>query len=196
MKGLENKKIIKSDYLKWLQLKQLLKAFYTYDQTVLKGDGALFHIKALSVMDGMTGCDEGQALMEKWLGVDKISDDNLYMRAVTYNQKSLIDQYNAKSPEITSLTWDQSQSSLKGLIAAFVSADQLWEQWLADPNNKVNDLKWYNPARALPWISEITRSVAKWSLHYNASPLIAKKLSRVSFIAYAHSSLLTDKVPK
>lgn len=144
----------------------------------------------------MTGCDQGQALMEKWLGVDKISDDNLYMRAVTYNQKSLIDQYNAKSPEITSLKWDQTQSSLKGLIAAFVSADQLWEQWLADPNNKVNDLKWYNPARALPWISEITRSVAKWSLQYNASPLIAKKLSRVSFIAYAHSSLLTDKVPK
>ena len=185
-----------SDHLKWLQSKQLLKAFYTYDQTVLKGDGALFHIKALSVMDGMTGCDEGQALMEKWLGVDKISDDNLYMRAVTYNQKSLIDQYNAKSPEITSLTWDQTQSSLKGLIAAFVSADQLWEQWLADPNNKINDLKWYNPARTLPWISEITRSVAKWSLQYNASPLIAKKLSRVSFIAYAHSSLLTDKVPK
>jgi len=185
-----------SDHLKWLQSKQLLKAFYTYDQTVLKGDGALFHIKVLSLIRGMTGCDQGQALMEKWLGVDKISDDNLYMRAVTYNQKSLIDQYNAKSPEITSLTWDQTQSSLKGLIAAFVSADQLWEQWLADPNNKVNDLKWYNPARALPWISEITRSVAKWSLQYNASPLIAKKLSRVSFIAYAHSSLLTDKVPK
>lgn len=185
-----------SDHLQWLQSKQLLKAFYTYDQTVLKGDGALFHIKVLSLINGMTGCDQGQALMEKWLGVDKISDDNLYMRAVTYNQKSLIDQYNAKSPEITSLTWDQSQSSLKGLIAAFVSADQLWEQWLADPNNKVNDLKWYNPAKALPWISEITRSVAKWSLQYNASPLIAKKLSRVSFIAYAHSSLLTDKVPK
>ncbi|MHA3981802.1 T6SS effector BTH_I2691 family protein [Acinetobacter venetianus] len=185
-----------SDHLQWLQSKQLLKAFYTYDQTVLKGDGALFHIKVLSLINGMTGCDQGQALMEKWLGVDKISDDNLYMRAVTYNQKSLIDQYNAKSPEITSLTWDQSQSSLKGLIAAFVSADQLWEQWLADPNNKVNDLKWYNPAKTLPWISEITRSVAKWSLQYNASPLIAKKLSRVSFIAYAHSSLLTDKVPK
>lgn len=185
-----------SDHLKWLQSKQLLNAFYVYDQTVLKGDGALFHIKALSVMNGMTGCDEGQALMEKWLGVDKISDDNLYMRAVTYNQKSLIDEYNAKSPEITSLTWDQTQTSLKGLIAAFVSADQLWEQWLADPTNKINELKWYNPARTLPWISEITRSVAKWSLQYNANPLIAKKLSRVSFIAYAHSSLLTDKVPK
>ncbi|ENU30489.1 hypothetical protein F991_01625 [Acinetobacter sp. CIP-A165] len=185
-----------SDHLKWLQSKQLLKAFYIYDQTVLKGDGALFHIKALSVMNGMTGCDEGQALMEKWLGVDKISDDNLYMRAVTYNQKSLIDEYNAKSPEITSLTWDQTQTSLKGLIAAFVSADQLWEQWLADSTNKINELKWYNPARTLPWISEITRSVAKWSLQYNANPLIAKKLSRVSFIAYAHSSLLTDKVPK
>lgn len=185
-----------SDHLKWLQSKQLLNAFYVYDQTVLKGDGALFHIKALSVMNGMTGCDEGQALMEKWLGVDKISDDNLYMRAVTYNQKSLIDEYNAKSPEITSLTWDQTQTSLKGLIAAFVSADQLWEQWLADPTNKINELKWYNPARTLPWISEITRSVAKWSLQYNVNPLIAKKLSRVSFIAYAHSSLLTDKVPK
>ncbi|MQZ30042.1 hypothetical protein F4U02_03280 [Acinetobacter haemolyticus] len=185
-----------SDHLKWLQSKQLLSAFYVYDQTVLKGDGALFHIKALSVMNGMTGCDEGQALMEKWLGVDKISDDNLYMRAVTYNQKSLIDEYNAKSPEITSLTWDQTQTSLKGLIAAFVSADQLWEQWLADPTNKINELKWYNPARTLPWISEITRSVAKWSLQYNVNPLIAKKLSRVSFIAYAHSSLLTDKVPK
>ncbi|RLZ08909.1 hypothetical protein EAH57_07760 [Acinetobacter sp. 2JN-4] len=185
-----------SDHLKWLQSKQLLNAFYIYDQTVLKGDGALFHIKALSVMNGMTGCDEGQALMEKWLGVDKISDDNLYMRAVTYNQKSLIDEYNTKSPEITSLTWDQTQTNLKGLIAAFVSADQLWEQWLADPTNKINELKWYNPARTLPWISEITRSVAKWSLQYNANPLISKKLSRVSFIAYAHSSLLTDKVPK
>jgi len=134
--------------------------------------------------------------MEKWLGVEKISDDNLYMRAVTYNQKNLIDQYNAKSSEITSLTWDQTQSNLKSLIAAFVSADQLWEQWLADPNNKVNDLKWYNPAKSLLWISEITRSVTKWSLQYNVNSLIGKSLARVSFIAYAHSSLLTDKVPK
>ena len=174
----------------------MLNAFYVYDQAILKEYGALFHVHVLSVMDGMTGCDEGQALMEKWLGVEKISDDNLYMRAVTYNQKSLIDQYNAKSSEITSLSWDQTQSSLKGLIAAFVGADQLWEQWLADPNNKVNDLKWYNPAKSMLWISEITRSVTKWSLKYNTNPLIAKSLSRVSFIAYAHSSLLTDKVPK
>ncbi len=185
-----------SDHIKWLQSKQLLNAFYVYDQAILKEYGALFHVHVLSVMDGMTGCDEGQALMEKWLGVEKISDDNLYMRAVTYNQKSLIDQYNAKSSEITSLSWDQTQSSLKGLIAAFVGADQLWEQWLADPNNKVNDLKWYNPAKSMLWISEITRSVTKWSLKYNTNPLIAKSLSRVSFIAYAHSSLLTDKVPK
>ena len=62
----------------------------------------------------------------------------------------------------------------KSLIAAFVSADQLWEQWLADPNNKINELKWYNPAKSLLWISEITRSVAKWSLQYNINPLIAK----------------------
>ncbi|KYQ85329.1 hypothetical protein AWW72_05050 [Acinetobacter sp. NRRL B-65365] len=185
-----------SDHIKWLKSKQLLNAFYVYDQTILKEYGALFHVHALAVMDGMTGCDEGQALMEKWLGVEKISDDNLYMRAVTYNQKNLIDQYNAKSSEITSLTWDQTQSSLKSLIAAFVSADQLWEQWLADPNNKVNDLKWYNPAKSLLWISEITRSVTKWSLQYNINPLISKSLARVSFIAYAHSSLLTDKVPK
>lgn len=185
-----------SDHIKWLKSKQLLNAFYVYDQTILKEYGALFHVHALAVMDGMTGCDEGQALMEKWLGVEKISDDNLYMRAVTYNQKNLIDQYNAKSSEITSLTWDQTQSSLKSLIAAFVSADQLWEQWLADPNHKVNDLKWYNPAKSLLWISEITRSVTKWSLQYNINPLISKSLARVSFIAYAHSSLLTDKVPK
>lgn len=91
----------------------MLNAFYVYDQTILKEYGALFHVHALAVMDGMTGCDEGQALMEKWLGVEEISDDNLYMRAVTYNQKNLIDQYNAKSSEITSLTWDQTQSSLK-----------------------------------------------------------------------------------
>ncbi|MFH3693225.1 T6SS effector BTH_I2691 family protein [Acinetobacter baumannii] len=185
-----------SDHIKWLKSKHLLNAFYVYDQTILKEYGALFHVHALAVMDGMTGCDEGQALMEKWLGVEEISDDNLYMRAVTYNQKNLIDQYNAKSSEITSLTWDQTQSSLKSLIAAFVSADQLWEQWLADPNNKINELKWYNPAKSLLWISEITRSVAKWSLQYNINPLIAKRLSRVSFIAYAHSSLLTDRVPK
>ena len=185
-----------SDHIKWLKSNHLLNAFYIYDQTILKEYGALFHIHALAVMDGMTGCDEGQALMEKWLGVAKISDDNLYMRAVTYNQKNLIDQYNAKSSEIISLTWDQTQSSLKSLIAAFVSADQLWEQWLADPNNKVNNLKWYNPAKSLLWISEITRSVTKWSLQYNVNPLIAKSLARVSFIAYAHSSLLTDRVPK
>ncbi len=113
-----------------------------------------------------------------------------------HKPKILLGIISGKSPEITSLTWDQTQTSLKGLIAAFVSADQLWEQWLADPTNKINELKWYNPARTLPWISEITRSVAKWSLQYNVNPLIAKKLSRVSFIAYAHSSLLTDKVPK
>ncbi len=38
--------------------------------------------------------------------------------------------------------------------------------------------------------------MTKWSLQYNVNPLIAKNLARVSFIAYAHSSLLTDKVPK
>ena len=90
----------------------MLNAFYVYDQTILKEYGALFHVHALAVMDGMTGCDEGQALMEKWLGLKKFLTI-IYICEQSLITKNLIDQYNAKSSEITSLTWDQTQSSLK-----------------------------------------------------------------------------------
>ncbi|MEX3013628.1 hypothetical protein AB3515_12565 [Acinetobacter baumannii] len=76
-----------SDHIKWLKSKHLLNAFYVYDQTILKEYGALFHVHALAVMDGMTGCDEGQALMEKWLGLKKFLTIIYICRAVTYNQK-------------------------------------------------------------------------------------------------------------
>ena len=185
-----------NDHINWLKSNALLQALHAYDQNEVKEYGFLFHTHVMAMLHGMSGFDAGQALLEEWLSAAKVDDKNLYYRAVCYNQKGLIEKFNNCAPSLMTLTWDQSQGTLKNTIATFVAFDQLWDEWLTTGKYKVDELKWYNPAKSVYWISEITRTVTKWSLQYNLNSKMAAGLAKISFIAYAHGSLLTNKVPK
>ncbi|WP_277950500.1 T6SS effector BTH_I2691 family protein, partial [Acinetobacter sp. Res13-Abat-PEC12-P5-02] len=185
-----------NDHINWLKSNALLQALHAYDQNEVKEYGFLFHTHVMAMLHGMSGFDVGQALLEEWLSAAKVDYKNLYYRAVCYNQKSLIEKFNNCAPSLMTLTWDQSQGTLKNTIATFVAFDQLWDEWLTTGKYKVDELKWYNPAKSVYWISEITRTVTKWSLQYNLNSKMAAGLAKISFIAYAHGSLLTNKVPK
>ncbi|MDH0562611.1 hypothetical protein [Acinetobacter courvalinii] len=176
----------------------MLKAFYTYDQTVLKGDGALFHIKVLSVMYGMTGCDEGQALLETWLEVEKIANENIYMRAICYNQESLKNKYNTAEPSIIDISWGDGQNATKTVIAAFVAADKAWQEWEADKTNNGYMLhgQKFSLLKTFYWMSELTQSAVKWSMKYTPGSEFAKKLGRLTFYTFAHSGALVENVAK
>jgi hypothetical protein len=77
-----------------------------------------------------------------------------------------------------------------------VAADALWEEWLKNNSVTIEKFHWLNPAKRVPFISEITRTVVKWSLKYNIDAQTSRGLSRISLISYAHGSLLKDNVPK
>ncbi|MDM1302255.1 T6SS effector BTH_I2691 family protein [Acinetobacter indicus] len=184
------------DHLIWIQSKQLLNALYVYDQTEINSYGAAFYTRVMNIMHGMTGTDAGQNLMEKWLLQDKVTPENLYLRAVLYNQKELFNKFESAVTSTVTLDWDQNQSTIKDFINAMFAADSAWEQWLKLNGDKVEKLAWYNPANGVMFISAITRTTVKWSLKYNTNDTISKGLSRISLIAYAHGGILKDKVPK
>lgn len=183
------------DHLIWIQSKQLLNALYVYDQTTINPYGAAFYTRVMNIMHGMTGTDAGQNLMEKWLLQDKVTPENLYLRAVLYNQKELFSKFESAATSTESLNWDKTQSNIKSFISAMVKADTYWQKWLTSNGDKVEKLGWINPAKYVMFISEVTRTAVKWSLQYNASNAISKSLSRISLIAYAHSSNLSTHVP-
>lgn len=182
------------DHLIWIQSKQLLNALHVYDQAATNPYGAAFYTRVMNIMNGMTGTDIGQSLMEKWLLQDKVTTDNLYLRAVLYNQKELFTKFESAANSTDNLDWDQGQSSIKDFISAMFAADSAWEQWLKLNGDKVEKLGWNH--KGVMFISAITRTVVKWSLKYNAKDAISRGLSRISLIAYAHGGVLKDKVPK
>lgn len=184
------------DHLIWIQSRQLLNALHMYDQTATNPYDAEFYTHVMNIMNGMTGTDEGQDLMEKWLLQDKVTPENLYLRAVLYNQKELFNKFESAATSTITLDWDQGQSTIKDFISAVFAADSAWEQWLKLNDDKVEKFAWYNPAKGVMFISAITRTAVKWSLKYNKNDAISKGLSRISLIAYAHGGILKDKVPK
>ncbi|OTG86602.1 hypothetical protein B9T31_06245 [Acinetobacter sp. ANC 4558] len=184
------------DHIQWIKSKALINALYAYDKTAVKIYGTLFYTHVMSIMNGMAGSDAGQKVMEDWLLQEKVTPNNLYLRAVLYNQTELIQKFEAAAPSVNGLDWDQQQSLAKDLIASIVAADTLWEEWLKTNDAIVERQGWPKLTKSVMFISETTRTAVKWSLKYNIDAQLSKGLARLSLLIYAHGSLLTTHVPK
>ena len=126
---------IGDDHIKWLLSKAVINALHAYDDQVQVPYGNVFYVHAMDMINGMSGVPSGQALLETWLGVEKIAKENIYMRAICYNQESLKNKYNTAAPSIIDISWDDGQNAAKTAIAAFVAADKAWQEWAADKTN-------------------------------------------------------------
>jgi hypothetical protein len=189
---------IGDDHIKWLLSKAVVNAFHAYDDQVQVPYGNIFYVHAMDMINGMSGVPSGQALLETWLGVEKIAKENIYMRAICYNQESLKNKYNAAAPSIIDISWDDGQNAAKTVIAAFVAADKAWQEWAADKTNNVYMLhgQKFSLLKTFYWMSELTQSAVKWSMKYTPGSEFAKKLGRLTFYTFAHSGALVEHVAK
>nr|WP_174506486.1 T6SS effector BTH_I2691 family protein [Acinetobacter sp. Marseille-Q1620] len=186
------------DHIKWLTSAQVLKALNAYDDKVQVPFGNIFHVNVMDMMDGMSGVPSGQALLETWLGVEKIAKTNIYMRAICYNQESLKNKYEAAAPSIIDITWDDTQGAAKVVISAFIAADKAWQDWAKQAGNDAYKVlgKQFSILKSFYWMSELTQSAIKWSMKYKPGTEIAKKLGRLTFYTFAHSGALAESVAK
>lgn len=189
---------IGDDHIKWLLSKAVVNALHAYDDHVQVPYGNIFYVHAMDMINGMSGVPSGQALLETWLGVEKIAKENIYMRAICYNQESLKNKYNAAAPSIIDISWDDGQNAAKTAIAAFVAADKAWQEWAADKTNNSYMLhgQKFSLLKTFYWMSELTQSAVKWSMKYTLSSEFAKKLGRLTFYTFAHSGMLAENVKK
>ncbi|MDO7195708.1 T6SS effector BTH_I2691 family protein [Acinetobacter nosocomialis] len=189
---------IGDDHIKWLLSKAVVNALHAYDDQVQVPYGNIFYVHAMDMINGMSGVPSGQALLETWLGVEKIAKENIYMRAICYNQESLKNKYNAAAPSIIDISWDDGQNAAKTVIAAFVAADKAWQEWAADKTNNVYMLhgQKFSLLKTFYWMSELTQSAVKWSMKYTPGSEFAKKLGRLTFYTFAHSGALVEHVAK
>ncbi len=189
---------IGDDHIKWLLSKAVINALHAYDEQVQVPYGNIFYIHAMDMINGMSGVQSGQALLETWLGVEKIAKENIYMRAICYNQESLKNKYNAAAPSIIDISWDDGQNAAKTAIAAFVAADKAWQEWAADKTNNGYMLhgQKFSLLKTFYWMSELTQSAVKWSMKYTPGSEFAKKLGRLTFYTFAHSGALVEHVAK
>ncbi|MGL5141127.1 MAG: hypothetical protein ACRC69_06970 [Acinetobacter baumannii] len=189
---------IGDDHIKWLLSKAVINALHAYDDQVQVPFGNIFYVHAMDMINGMSGVPSGQALLETWLGVEKIAKENIYMRAICYNQESLKNKYNAAAPSIIDISWDDGQNAAKTAIAAFVAADKAWQEWAADKTNNDYMLhgQKFSLLKTFYWMSELTQSAVKWSMKYTPGSEFAKKLGRLTFYTFAHSGALVEHVAK
>ncbi|MFW6764662.1 T6SS effector BTH_I2691 family protein [Acinetobacter pittii] len=189
---------IGDDHIKWLLSKAVINALHAYDDQVQVPFGNIFYVHAMDMINGMSGVPNGQALLETWLGVEKIAKENIYMRAICYNQESLKNKYNAAAPSIIDISWDDGQNAAKTAIAAFVAADKAWQEWAADKTNNGYMLhgQKFSLLKTFYWMSELTQSAVKWSMKYTPGSEFAKKLGRLTFYTFAHSGMLAENVKK
>jgi hypothetical protein len=189
---------IGDDHIKWLLSKAVINALHAYDDQVQVPYGNIFYVHAMDMINGMSGVPSGQALLETWLGVEKIAKENIYMRAICYNQESLKNKYNAAAPSIIDISWDDGQNAAKTAIAAFVAADKAWQEWAADKTNNGYMLhgQKFSLLKTFYWMSELTQSAVKWSMKYTPGSEFAKKLGRLTFYTFAHSGALVEHVAK
>lgn len=189
---------IGDDHIKWLLSKAVINALHAYDDQVQVPFGNIFYVHAMDMINGMSGVPSGQALLETWLGVEKIAKENIYMRAICYNQESLKNKYNAAAPSIIDISWDDGQNAAKTAIAAFVAADKAWQEWAADKTNNSYMLhgQKFSLLKTFYWMSELTQSAVKWSMKYTSGSEFAKKLGRLTFYTFAHSGMLAENVKK
>ncbi|NUF35515.1 hypothetical protein HUN19_16135, partial [Acinetobacter oleivorans] len=189
---------IGDDHIKWLLSKAVINALHAYDDQVQVPYGNIFYVHAMDMINGMSGVQSGQALLETWLGVEKIAKENIYMRAICYNQESLKNKYNAAAPSIFDISWDDGQNAAKTAIAAFVAADKAWQEWAADKTNNGYMLhgQKFSLLKTFYWMSELTQSAVKWSMKYTPGSEFAKKLGRLTFYTFAHSGMLAENVKK
>ncbi|MEI2514304.1 T6SS effector BTH_I2691 family protein [Acinetobacter soli] len=197
-KGLKGARAVADDHIKWLLSKAVINALHAYDDQVQVPYGNIFYVHAMDMINGMSGVPSGQALLETWLGVEKIAKENIYMRAICYNQESLKNKYNTAAPSIIDISWDDGQNAAKTAIAAFVAADKAWQEWAADPTNNsymIHGQK-FGLLKTFYWMSELTQSAVKWSMKYKPGSEFAKKLGRLSFYTFAHSGTLVEYIAK
>lgn len=189
---------IGDDHIKWLLSKAVINALYAYDDQVQVPYGNIFYVHAMDMINGMSGVPSGQALLETWLGVEKIAKENIYMRAICYNQESLKNKYNTAAPSIIDISWDDGQNAAKTAFAAFVAADKAWQEWAADKTNNGYMLhgQKFSLLKTFYWMSELTQSAVKWSMKYTPGSEFAKKLGRLTFYTFAHSGALVEHVAK
>lgn len=197
-KGLKGARAVADDHIKWLLSKAVINALHAYDDQVQVPYGNIFYVHAMDMINGMSGVPSGQALLETWLGVEKIAKENIYMRAICYNQESLKNKYNTAAPSIIDISWDDGQNATKTVIAAFVAADKAWQEWAADKTNNGYMLhgQKFSLLKTFYWMSELTQSAVKWSMKYTPGSEFAKKLGRLTFYTFAHSGALVEHVAK
>jgi hypothetical protein len=172
-----------ADHKEWITSERLVLAFDTFDRKNV-GSGFAFTLEHSVLTMGMVGVKKSAELVDKWINVDKIERDNLYMRAYTFNQDYLQEETNQALGELKSTLGpvdDVSNVSVaawvglsKRMVDTFKKLDSAWDEWLRDGRVKavhtkeLEQLKDLSPAQKTEFknLSKFHRSAEGVVLKY------------------------------
>lgn len=180
--GMDNANVVGADHLIWLKSSQLVQELYAFDPED-KISGFVFYEYLMQAVAGTGVTKAGAAQMDGWITKRKVDSDNVFMRAVLYNQKSAIDYYNEGTQTffasvVNYTDWTTTQGTYKQLIVTIAALDAAWDEWASNSANKhyMPDFDKTFVGRVGRWSAEFIRVAAQKARSNSLDRLIATQI--------------------
>ncbi|WP_277560762.1 T6SS effector BTH_I2691 family protein [Acinetobacter beijerinckii] len=195
--GMDNANVVGADHLIWLKSSQLVQELHAFDPED-KISGFVFYEYMMQAVAGTGVTKAGATQMDGWITKRKVESDNVFMRAVLYNQKSAIDYYNEGTQSffasvVNYTDWTTGQSTYKQLIVTIAALDAAWDEWASNNANKhyMPDFDKTFVGRVGRWSAEFIRVAAQKARSTSLDRLIA---TQICCFLYARTGVFSKGV--
>lgn len=160
--GIKNATVVGQDHLIWLKSKQLINELHSFDPNHQKL-GFIFYEYLMRAIEGTGGTDAGATLIDRWIVQKIILIDNIFMRAVLFNNQKAIADYNTGVKGFSAVTnytdWTTSQNTFKQFVVTIAALDAAWDEWVSADQNKhyIDNFDKTFTGRAGRWSAEFVR---------------------------------------
>lgn len=195
--GMDNANVVGADHLIWLKSSQLVQELHAFDPED-KISGFVFYEYMMQAVAGTGVTKAGATQMDGWITKLKVESDNVFMRAVLYNQRSAIDYYNDGTQSffasvVDYTDWTTGQSTYKQLIVTIAALDAAWDEWASNNANKhyMPDFDKTFVGRVGRWSAEFIRVAAQKARSTSLDRLIA---TQICCFLYARTGVFSKGV--
>lgn len=195
--GMQNAAVVGTDHLVWLKSTQLIKELHAFDPDHQK-NGFIFYEYLMQALGGTGSTESGAKLIDGWITSKTVSLENIFMRAVLFNNKTAIAHYNEgtqgfSSSVVNYTDWTTAQGTYKQFMVTIAALDAAWDEWSSSDANKhyMPDFDKTFVGRAGRWSAEFIRVATQKAKTSGADRLIA---TQVCCFLYARTGIFNKGV--
>ena len=162
LSGVKNATVVGQDHLIWLKSKQLTNELHSFDPNHQKL-GFIFYEYLMRAIEGTGSTALGATLIDQWIVQKTVLIDNIFMRAVLFNNQKAIADYNAGMKNFSAVSnytdWTTAQSTFKQFSVTIAALDAAWDEWNSSDQNKhyIENFDKTFTGRAGRWSAEFVR---------------------------------------